>query len=131
MHAARTYARTQNETASKERLMVLLFEAALRHMRTAAPALESRRYAEGLTAVAKASDIVTELMCTLNHQVAPELCQQLTAVYRYVHARLLVAQTDRDARAVRDAERAFIPVATGFGEAVRQVEAGLAPGQAR
>jgi flagellar secretion chaperone FliS len=127
MHAARAYARTQNETASKERLMVLLFEAALRHMRTAAPALEARRYAEGLQALAKASDIVTELMCTLNHPVSPELCQQLTTVYQFVHARLLVAQTNRDARAVREAERAFLPVATGFGEAVRQVEASAAP----
>ena len=40
MSVARLYAKTQNETASKERLMVLLFEAALRHMRAAAPALE-------------------------------------------------------------------------------------------
>ena len=44
MSLAQRYATTQNETASKERLMVLLFEAALRHIRTAATALEAKRY---------------------------------------------------------------------------------------
>jgi len=126
MHASRAYARTQSETASKERLMVLLFEAALRHMRTAAPALESRRYAVASQALGKANDIVTELMCTLNHPVAPELCQHLTSVYEFVLGKLLIAQTDRNAAAVREAEKAFAPLATGFGEAVRQVEAGAA-----
>ena len=47
MSVARIYARTQNETASKERLMVLLFEAALRHMRTAGPALAAKQYRRG------------------------------------------------------------------------------------
>ena len=45
MLAIRKYAQTQNETASKERLMVLLFEAALRHMRRAAVSLEGGRVA--------------------------------------------------------------------------------------
>ena len=48
MLAIRRYANTQNETASKERMMVLLFEAALRHMRRAAAALESGRSADAV-----------------------------------------------------------------------------------
>ena len=71
MSVARIYARTQNETASKERLMVLLFEAALRHMRTAGPALAAKQFREAITALGKASNIVTELLGTLDRTQGP------------------------------------------------------------
>ena len=47
MSLARRYATVQNNTASKERLTVLLFEAALKHMRTAAGHLGAKRRSEG------------------------------------------------------------------------------------
>jgi flagellar protein FliS len=133
MTVARLYARTQNETASKERLMVLLFEAALRHMRAAGPALTARRFAEANTAIGKASNIVTELLATLDRSKAPQLCDNLAQVYTFVLDRLIKALSDRDAKWVREAERAFAPIATGFAEAVRQVEsqARTQTGQAR
>jgi flagellar protein FliS len=122
MSVARVYARTQNETASKERLMVLLFEAALRHMRTAGPALTAKRHAEANAAIGKASNIVTELLSTLDRSKAPELCDHLAAVYTFVADRLIKALTDRDPKWVKEAERAFEPIALGFAEAVKQVE---------
>lgn len=122
MTVARIYARTQNETASKERLMVLLFEAALRHMRSAGPALTAKRYAEASTAISKASNIVNELLSTLDRTKAPELCEHLASVYVFVADRLIKALTDRNPKWVKEAERAFEPIATGFAEAVKQVE---------
>lgn len=123
MSVARIYARTQNETASKERLMVLLFEAALRHMRTAGPALAAKQAREANTALGKASAIVTELLSTLDRTKAPELCDHLAAVYTFVSDRLIKALTDRDPKWVKEAERAFEPVALGFAEAVKQLDA--------
>jgi flagellar protein FliS len=122
MSVARIYARTQNETASKERLMVLLFEAALRHMRTAGPALAAKQHREAITAIGKASNIVTELLGTLDRSKAPELCDHLASVYTFVADRLIKALTDRNPKWVKEAERAFEPIATGFAEAVKQVE---------
>jgi flagellar secretion chaperone FliS len=122
MSVARIYARTQNETASKERLMVLLFEAALRHMRTAGPALAAKQYRDATTAIGKASNIVNELLGTLDRNKAPELCDHLASVYTFVADRLIKALTDRDPKWVKEAERAFEPIATGFAEAVKQLE---------
>lgn len=122
MSVARLYTRTQNETASKERLMVLLFEAALRHMRTAGTALSAKKPAEANVALSKASAIVTELLSTLDRTKAPELCDHLAAVYTFVADRLIKALTDRDAKWVKEAERAFEPIALGFAEAVKQLE---------
>jgi len=64
--AARRYAQAQRETASPERLMVLLFQAALRHIRSGAAALESGQQAEAGRALGRASDIVVELHATLD-----------------------------------------------------------------
>jgi flagellar protein FliS len=119
--AARRYAQAQRETASPERLMVLLFEAALRNIRTGASALEAGRSAEATPALSKASEIVVELHATLDRAKAPELCDRLAEVYRFVCLRLSAAALSRDARAAREAERAFSPVAEAFAEAVKSV----------
>lgn len=122
MLAVKRYANTRNETASKERLMVLLFETALRHMRVAATALESGRLLESNEPLAKAGDIVAELMATLDHSRAPQLCAQLTDLYMFVADRLIAAAATRTAKPVREAERVFFPIADAFATAVTQTQ---------
>ena len=121
--AVRRYATAQRETASPERLMVLLFEAALRNIRTGAQALETGRGPGASASLAKASDIVVELHATLDHSRAPELCDRLSAVYRFVCLRLSTAALSRDARAAREAERVFAPIAEAFAAAVQKIGA--------
>jgi flagellar protein FliS len=121
MLAIRKYAQTQNETASKERLMVLLFEAALRHMRRAVVSLEGGRSAEAGPALNKAGDIVAELLGTLDHSRAPQLARQLSDVYIFVADRLIKAGGSRNPTAVREAERVFAPIAEAFSTAVAQL----------
>jgi flagellar protein FliS len=121
MNAARAYARATNETASKERLMVLLFEAALKHMRAGATALEAGDVKGALPRLTKASDIVTELAGTLNASMAPELSELLGDIYLFVTQRLAVASLSKAAGPVREAERAFAPVVEGFQGAVAQM----------
>jgi flagellar protein FliS len=122
MLAIRKYAQTQNETASKERLMVLLFEAALRHMRRAAVSLETGRAVEAGTPLNKAGDIVAELLATLDHSRAPQLCRQLSDVYIFVADRLIAAGGSKNPVAVREAERVFAPIAEAFSQAVTQLQ---------
>jgi flagellar protein FliS len=126
-YASRAYGRTQGETASRERLMVLLFETALRCVRVAATHLDAGRVREAAPQLARATDIVTELFGTLDHARAPELCAQLSQIYLFANARLLVATVDHSAAAARDAEKALAPIADGFAQAVRAVERGQAP----
>ena len=105
MTGARAYARTQNETASSERLMVLLFEAALRDIRIGARAWRATGRSEASASLGRASDIVAELLATLDHSQAPELCQKLSDVYQFVLDRLLRAH-DRPASPLRPGGRA-------------------------
>jgi flagellar protein FliS len=124
MHAARAYATASKETASRERLMVMLFEAALRHMRHAATLMEQQQVADALPLMTKASDIVTELAATLDAQAAPELAQTLGELYLFVAQRLARASAFRDLFALRDAERAFAPIVEAFQQAVAAMQPG-------
>lgn len=112
------YADIQKQTASKERLMVLLFEAALRHIRAGATGLEENRFQEAANCLTKASDIIVELHSTLDRGKAPELCDQLAEIYRFVSLRLVIATSTRNAAKAREAERALAPVVDGFRTAV-------------
>lgn len=118
------YARAQKETASPERLMVLLFEAAQRHMKTAAAALESQDAAIATNSLTRASDIVLNLMSTLDSRHSPALSDTLTRLYEFVALRLSGAMTSRDAGAVREAERVFAPLVSAFSEAVAGLPSG-------
>lgn len=129
MSLAQRYATTQNETASKERLMVLLFEAALRHIRTAAGALENGRFDQASTPLSKSLAIVTELLATLDPKHAPDLVATLAELYKFVNGRLLGALATRDAKSVREAERVFLPIVEGFQGAVAQLQAQAARGR--
>jgi flagellar protein FliS len=123
MNYTRRYAQAQNETASPERLMVLLFEAAVRHMRTGAAALEAGRHTEASQAISKATDIVVELDATFDRPRFPELGESLGLVYQFVCGRLLSATLKRDPLLVREAERVFFPVAEAFSIAVQKLAA--------
>lgn len=123
MNQVNRYAQTQNATASKERLMVLLFEAGLRHIRTGAQALEDKRIDQALLPLTKASDIVMELSRTLDGSKAPELCASLKDLYGFVNGRLVSAAIAHDAKAAREAERVFLPIVEGFQGAVEKLQA--------
>ncbi len=125
MNAAMKYGRVQAATASNERLMVMAFETALRHMRTAVTCFEDGRRSEGVLLCTKASDLVIGLQSTLDTRWAPELCERLAALYQFTCARLLKAATTRDAKvcaaSAKEAIRAFAPLVEGFSGAVEKV----------
>lgn len=124
MNALRAYIDTQQQTASRERLMVMLFEAALRHIRTGAAALEAGKRTAAHAPFDKACDIVKYLMATLDVGRAPELCKNLANVYTFVIGRLVIASAGGHAVAAREAERVLAPVVMAFAEVVAASERG-------
>lgn len=121
MSAAQRYGSVQAATASPERLMVLAFETAMRHVRAAATCFDEGRKADGARLCTKASDIVIELHSTLDTRRAPDLCAKLSPLYQFICARLLLGATSGKAGPVREAERVLAPLVDGFSGAVAQV----------
>jgi flagellar protein FliS len=118
MVAMNRYVSVQNATASKERLMVNLFQTALRHMRTGAADLEAKKNSAGIRTLDKAAQIVGYLHGTLKQDVAPKLVSELAEIYTFTAARLCRAIATGNPSDVWEAERAFAPIADGFAQAV-------------
>jgi flagellar secretion chaperone FliS len=122
MNALRAYLDTQKRTASKERLMMMLFDAALGHIRTGAELLEGRHKSAAAKPLVRAVEIVALLRSTLDPRQGGDLCRNLTDVYTYVEARLVVAYSGGDPVPAREAERLFAPIVAAFSQAVADVE---------
>jgi flagellar biosynthetic protein FliS len=104
-------------TSSAPQIMISLFQAALRNMRSSAGAFDQGDNIKGSVMAEKAAAIVLGLQGTLKPEVAPELCERLSDLYTFVACRLGMAGTKFSALHVVEAERVFSPIADAFVEA--------------
>ena len=121
MSIAHRYAVVQNTTASKERLMIRLFDTALGHMRNAIRHLEAKERRKAMPLLDKSSQIVAYLQGTLNRDAAPKLVDDIKELYVFTVARLSRAILTGNPADVREAERAFAPIADGFSRALEKL----------
>ena len=124
MPAIAHYRTVQAQTASPERLTVMVLNAGLQHLRRAEAALKDKRFAEAHAALDKATEIVCALDGTFKEDAAPELARQLQEIYRFVAGRIALGAVNRDPKYVTEAIRAFAPIAAAFAEAAEKIGAG-------
>jgi flagellar protein FliS len=124
MTYATRYVQQAAQTASRERILVMLLDKAVACMRSGTAALQEGRYTQANRDLAKAVDIVNHLRGTLNRPVYPELCDNLSALYLFVCLRLGEAKLRRNPTPAREAERVFAPVARAFSQAVESLAQG-------
>ncbi|HUK65967.1 MAG TPA: flagellar export chaperone FliS [Anaeromyxobacteraceae bacterium] len=124
MNPIKRYSQAQSATASPERIMVLLFEAALRNIRAGAQALESGEVTQASRPLSNAAEIVAALDGCFDPTRFPALARNLGSIYRFVCQRLVLANLHRDAGMAREAERVFFPVADAFSSAVEMAKTG-------
>ena len=103
--AVNPYLRTKIMTGSPEELRLLLYDGAIKFCHHARSAIADGNVEDSYNSLMRAQKIVLELSTSLNHQVAPDLCQQLAAIYMFIYRRLVDASLNRDKAAVDDAVR--------------------------
>src|SRR3954466_2694382 len=89
--AAQNYLRTRVMTATPEQLQMMLYDGALRFAEQAKVALQKKDYEASFNGISRGQRILSELTSTLKHDVAPELCGKLAALYTYVYKKLIEA----------------------------------------
>jgi flagellar protein FliS len=100
---AQNYLRTRVLTATPEQLQMMLFDGALRFGEMARLALEKKNYEESYNNISRVQKILTELSCTLKHDLAPELCKKLAALYAYAYRKLIEANIDHKLESLTEA----------------------------
>ena len=87
----RHYQQAQVETASPTRLVVLLYDGAIRFCSRALEAMQAKDLAAQNTNLIKAQKIVGELMASLNKETGGEVAENLNRVYPYLLEQLVEA----------------------------------------
>ncbi len=94
------YLRTKVLTANPQELRLMLYDGCLKFMRSAHQAIGRGDFETSFESVQRAQKIVLELSTSLKHDMAPELCGKLSALYTYVYRLLVEASTTRQAESL-------------------------------
>lgn len=95
------YRETQIMTASQGRLVVMLYEGALRFIDNALAGIEAGKLDQVNSALLRAQDIITELALSINFD-AGDLASKLYNLYMYFNKSLLEANIRKDVDQMRE-----------------------------
>jgi flagellar protein FliS len=89
------YKRVQVETSSQGRLILMLYDGALKNLRNAQHCIQHKDINEAHRMLMKTQDIIKELNITLNMN-AGEIADNLRNLYLYMRQRLVEANVAKD-----------------------------------
>jgi flagellar protein FliS len=100
--AYKKYKAQSVESASREKLLLMLYEAAIKFTKLAIAAAEKKDIAGRGLNIGRAFDIVMELNNTLNHKVSPDLCNNLEQLYMFITEQYTKANISGDPKPLMD-----------------------------
>ena len=102
MNKVAAYQDTAVTTQGKGRLIVLLYEGAIKFMRLAIKELEAGNYEAKGQYINRALDIITELNAILDVGAGGEIATNLRKLYLFMSSRLSQANVKRDPEMIRE-----------------------------
>lgn len=102
MSAIGTYEETAVTTQNKGRLVVMLYDGAIKYLKQANRAIQiGDSEAKGLY-LTKAQNIISELNSALDMQAGGEITKNLRALYNFMSRQLSQANSNRDERLIAE-----------------------------
>ncbi len=120
--AYQKYKTTSVQSASKEKILLMLYEAAIRFTKQAVQAAEDKRIAERGTNIGRAYDIVLELNNTLDHKIGGDVAKNLEQLYMFITDQYQQANITGDPKYLRDAQKVLETLYDGWVKAVEQLK---------
>ncbi len=95
-----SYRRTNVITADPKRLVLMCYEGAIDSLKIGKQKLIEEDYEEKGSALAKAEDIINELLCSLDLEKGGAIARNLDSLYNYMLRRILHADVKKDISAI-------------------------------
>ena len=102
MNGFNLYQDTAVTTQNRGRLIVMLYDGAIRFLRQAIRDMEQEDYAAKGRNIARAQDILFELNTVLDMEKGGEIAQNLRALYNFMQKHLNQANLRKDPRMLQD-----------------------------
>ena len=116
------YKKTSVETASKEKILLMLYEAAIKNCKKAVESIEKNNPAKKGEYIAKLQDIVIELNSSLDFKVGGDVAKELSALYDFILHSSTQANMNFDTRPLKDSLDILNTLFDGWKQAVASLK---------
>jgi flagellar protein FliS len=116
------YKKTSVETASKEQILLMLYQAAIKNCKKAIEAIEQKNVAKKGEYIGKLQDIVVELANSLNHEVGGDVAKELESLYDYIMYSSTQANIKIETQPLEGCLKVLNTLYEGWAEAVKTVK---------
>jgi flagellar protein FliS len=121
-NAYQKYKQTSVQSASREKLLLMLYEGAIKFIKKAIIAIETKNIAERGTNIGRAYDIILELNNTLDHKVGGEISANLEQLYMFITEQLTKANITGDPQYLRNSLKILETLFEGWQRAVEKLK---------
>ena len=111
------YQQNQVDTATPDRLLLMMYNGALKFIKTAREGIVEKDIEKANNHIIKVQDIVYELMSSLDLETG-ELAQNLLALYYYINNRLMEANINKDEEILKEVESLLTDMRDAWKEAI-------------
>ncbi len=101
-------------TQDRGRIVVLLYEGAIKNIKLAIEAMTTGDYAKKGMYVTKALDIIFELNCSLDVESGGEIAQNLRKLYSFMTRHLNMASLKKDTQMMNDVIKVLEELMSGW-----------------
>ena len=121
-NAYKKYKQNSVTSASREKLLLMLYEGAIRFTKKAVTACEKKDIAARGENIGRAYDIIMELNNTLNHKAAPELAANLESLYMFITDQYTKANISGDVAPLNEVLKVLNILYQGWDEAIKKIK---------
>lgn len=121
-NAYKKYKETSVQSASREKILLMLYESAIKFTKLAIKAAEEKKIADRCHNIGRAFDIVIELNNTLDHKVGGELASQLEQLYMFMMDQYTKANLSGSPEPLRSNVKILENLYAGWAQAIETLK---------
>lgn len=120
--AAQKYKQTSVQSATPEKILLMLYEGAIRFTKQAMTAIDNKDIAGRGMNIGRAFDIILELNNTLNHEKGGEIAKNLEQLYMFITEQLTKSNATGQRKPLEDALKILETLYSGWVEAIEKLK---------
>lgn len=121
-NAYQKYKTTAVTSASREKLLLMLYEGCIRFVKAGIKACEEKNIAARGENIGRAFDIIMELNNTLDHKVGGDISKNLEQLYMFITEQFTKANITGDPQYLHNALKIIETLHDGWKQAVEKIK---------
>ena len=116
------YRKTSIHTASKEQILLMLYQAAIKNCRKAIEAIQNKDVPKKGEFIGKLQDIVIELNNSLDFKIGGKVAEELSSLYDYILFSSTQANIKIEVTPLEGCLKVLITLYEGWAEAIKSLQ---------